>query len=313
MNFLKKASPFWVVPLLTLLIFSSCKKFSGDVTVPSFLHVDNIIVTPQAENAPSTEAGFYTSLVDAVQIICLFDGDMAETNLGTFQLPCTVPVLRSGKPKYVTIIPCVKQNGISGTRIEYPYYQYIQLTDVTLTTGDTTFLGTYDTATDRWNLETHYYTLQRMDILCDDYFEPTTFSTHFDSTLTWVRNDPQNACSGQGYGLVHVTDSMQTLTFSIPQEFNPDPKKYLYLEMDYWTDVELQVNMAGFITTSQQASTFSVIMLYANTHWQKIYINLGKTWSQFNYNVPIAIALQAVNTKGVTGDVRIDNFKIVAI
>lgn len=298
--------------LFILLTVSGCKKFSGDVTVPAFLHLDGIDIIPQTENAPSSESGFYTSDVDAVQLICYFKGDTAETTIGTFQLPCTVPLLRHGTMDYLTIIPAVKQNGISATRIEYPYYKHIRLEKVTVAADSITHLGTQD-ASGQWRLQTHYYEKPSLAVLVEDYFEPTSFSTNFDSTVVWVKDDAANACSGQGYGRVHVTPTDQLVTFYIPQNFTVSETKYLYLEMDYWTDVDMQICLTGFQTAGSSASTMSVMMLYANRKWQKIYINLGKTWSQFNYNNPIALSFQAVNTGGIEGDVRIDNVKLITI
>ena len=298
---------------LILLTANSCKKFSGDITVPAFLHLDGIVITPQAVNAPSSEAGFYTSEVDAVQLICYFEGDTAETTIGTFQLPCTVPLLRHGTMKYLTVVPSVKQNGISATRIEYPYFKHIRLENVTVAADSITHLGTQDATTGQWRLTTHYYEKPSLAVLVEDYFEPTSFSTNFDTTVVWVKDDAANACTGQGYGRVHVTPEDKIVTFYIPQNFTVSETKYLYLEMDYRTNVDMQICLTGYQSAGSSASTMSVMMLYANTHWQKIYINLGKAWSQFNYNNPIALSFQAVNTGAIEGDVRIDNVKLITI
>lgn len=313
MIFLNKKTTSTVLALLTLLTFSSCNKFEGAVTVPAFLHLDAIDIVPQSQNAPSVEEGFYSSMVDCVQLVCYFEGDEAETNLGTFQLPCTVPVLRHGEMEYLTVVPCVKQNGIASTRIEYPYFQRQHIEGLRLAPDSVTNIGTLDTATGRYILKSYYHTLDRLGIVTEDYFEPTSFATHFDSTLIWVKDDPAHACTGQGYGKVHVTSDQTTLRFYIPEEYTLDNTKYLYLEMDYWADMLFEVYLTGFETSSSNASTMSVMKIYPNSHWQKIYINLGKAWSQFNYNNPIAVSFAALNTEGIEGDVRIDNIKIVTI
>lgn len=313
MIFLNKKTIPMALALLTLLTISSCKKFTGDVTEPAWLHIDGVDVVPQSENAPSAEPGFYSSLVDAMQLVAYFEGDDAETNLGTYQLPCTLPVLRHGTIKYLNIIPCVKQNGVASTRIEYPYLQSQRIEGLRLTRDSVTHIGTLDTSTGRYIVHTHYNTFPRLAVLVEDYFEPTSFATHFDSTLTWVKDDPQGACTGQGYGSVHVTSDQSTVYFYIPEEFTVDKTKYLYLEMDYRADMLFEVYLTGFVTTSSNASTMSVMRLYANQNWQKIYINLGKAWSQFNYNNPISVSFAALNTEGKEGDIRIDNIKIITI
>lgn len=313
MIFLNRRTTTLALALLTMLTISSCKKFSGDVTVPAWLHIDGIDIVPQSENAPSVEEGFYSSLVDAVQLVAYFEGDESETNLGTFQMPCTIPVLRYGTMKYLQVVPCVKQNGVASTRIEYPYFQRQKIEGLRLSADSITHIGELDANTGRYILNTHYYSLPRLAILAEDYFEPTSFSTHFDSTLTWVKDDPEGACTGQGYGKVHVDKSQKTVRFYIPEEFRVDKTKYLYLEMDYKADILFEVNLTGFVNASSNATTMSVMKIYANNHWQKIYINLGKAWSQFNYNNPISVSFAALNTEGIDGDILFDNIKIVTI
>ena len=257
---------------------------------------------------------FYTSIVDAVQLVCWFEGDESETNLGVYQMPFTIPVLRHGTAKYIRVVPVVKQNGIAGSRIAYPYYQVIQLDNVKLAPDSVTRLGRFDSVANQWYLQANYYSRDLIDILSEDYFEPTSFSINFDSTVTWVRNDPDNACSGQGYGLIEVPDSATVANFSITTPYSPANTKILYLEMDYKTDLDLYINMLGFtLSTSGTATSNSVMTLYPNSQWQKIYINLGRTWRQFNYNTPITLFFQVANPDHKGGRVMLDNVKVITI
>ena len=315
MIFLKNSLRTLAVATLILLVFNSCKKFQGDVTVPAFIHIGSIDVVRQAHNAPSNEDGFYTSAIDAVELICYFEGDAAETRLGAFELPCTVPVLRHGKMKYLTINPAVKQGGVSGTRITYPFYQPIQLEDVPLAAEDTTFLGTYDETRGDYTLHTSYYPKgNRLRVLAECFFEPTSFATCFDSNVTWITADPEGACTGQGYGKVHIPDSVQVFTFGFTDstEFDPESSRILYMEMEYKTDFPLYVHMLGFSTTESGTITSkSVMCINPKNRWNKIYINLGRTWSQFSYRTPISVYFQVVNDQGVEGDIFIDNIKVI--
>lgn len=299
---------------VTTLAFSSCKKFQGDVTVPAYIHLDRIDVVPQAQNAPSPEPGFYNSEIDAVQFIAYFEGDAAETNLGSFQLPCTVPVLNQGNMKYLRVYPVVKQNGVSSTRIYYIYYNYIELKNVTVVSDSVTNLGSFDSGKQQWYLQTNYKTRSQMRVLSEDYFEPTSFSSHFDSTVVWVSDDPEGACTGQGYGLVHLPDTVSVQNFYINDEFDI-PNSTVYMEMNYQTDVTLYVNMIGFeLNSDGHATSKGVAALRPTTGkgWRKVYINLTRTWSQFNYNQPFTVYFQAANTEGIDANVKIDNVKILS-
>lgn len=292
-----------IVLSLIVLTISSCKKFQGDITVPSFIHIDAINVVPQSTNAPSSEPGFYTSLIDGVFVEMYFEGDASVTQLGTFTLPCTIPVLAGKDPKYVTIYPFVKQNGMASTRIPYPFYQKISLTDVHLSPDSITDLGT---------LNTNYYTRDEMTVLTEDYFEPTAFSTHFDSIVTWVANDPENACTGLGYGLVHLTDTQEVVTFTIRDLIVSNT--YLYLEMEYQTDVELYISLFGYLNSTESSySALPVMCLLPNDHWQKVYVNLGRTESNFVYHSPLQVFFQANNPDKKEANIKLDNVKLLTL
>ena len=278
--------------LLTVSALCSCNKFKGGVEIPAYLHLDRIDIVPQAQNAPSVEPGFYTSIVDAVQLVCWFEGDESETNLGVYQMPFTIPVLRHGTAKYIRVVPVVKQNGIAGSRIAYPYYQVIQLDNVALAPDSVTRLGRFDSVANQWYLQANYYSRDLIDILSEDYFEPTSFSINFDS----------------------MPDSATVANFSITTPYSPANTKILYLEMDYKTDLDLYINMLGFtLSTSGTATSNSVMTLYPNSQWQKIYINLGRTWRQFNYNTPITLFFQVANPDHKGGRVMLDNVKVITI
>jgi hypothetical protein len=312
MIFLKKTIQTILATLLTTLLFSACEKFKGNVEVPAYLHVDRIEVGPQTQLAPSPETGFYTSVIDAAQLICYFEGDASETDLGVYQLPITAPVLYHGTIKYVKVVPVVKQNGMASTRIAYPFYQTLRFDNVKTVADSVTNLGKYNAEKNEWILTAHYYPLSQMNVLVEDYFEPTNFSTNFDSCLTWVRDSATAACTGKGFGMVTVPDSVTIQTFSITTNLFPKTGQYLYLEMDYQTDLDLYINLLGFrVSSDGSASSVSVMCLVPNTDWQKIYINLGRAWGQFNYNTPITIFFQAANSRKTGGTIRIDNVKVL--
>ncbi len=298
---------------LTLLTLSACKSFDGDTTVPAYIHLDHIDIVPQAQNAPSVEPGFYTSVVDAVQLIGYFEGDKEETDFGSFQLPFTTPVLRHGTLKYLRVYPVIKQSGQAAFRVYYTFYQPTTLYNITLSPDSVTNLGTLNPDSQKWTLNANYQTRDIMDVLSEDYFEPTTFSTNFDTVLTWVKNDPENACTGQGYAMLHVADSESTKTFTCTKELSPETRNTFYLEIDYKSDLELWVQLLGFEYLGTTAVVKSVMTLYPTDEWHKVYINLGKTWSWFNYNVPLTLFFQASNPQGVGGNVYIDNVKVISM
>ncbi|MBR1793424.1 MAG: hypothetical protein IJ764_07295 [Bacteroidales bacterium] len=285
--------------------------------VPAYLHIDSLSVNQPAANAPSTDAGWYTSDIDAVQLIAYFDGEKAETIFGTFELPCRVPILYEGTAQYVRVIPVVRQNGIAQTRIEYPYFCDTILKDITFTANKTTHIGQLDTATGRYWLPIYYKPISLMDVLVYDAFEPLATSIVFDTTtkgVAWIQNDREHAQTGSGYLKVTTDSNATSVEFPITTDMViNDPTKILYLEMDYHTDVHLRIGISSPYTSGGQRYTNWAITLYPRKTYGKIYINLGKLWSQFNYYPNFSVIFSTLNTTGLGGDTYIDNLKIFTI
>ena len=301
--------------ILLLIGFQGCKKFEGDTTVPCYLRIDSLSVEKQAVNAPSPEAGWYTHDIDGVQLIAHFEGSDKETNLGAFQLPCLVPVLQEGKADYVRVVPIIKQNGIAQTRIEYPYFKDTIVRNLTLRSLDTVGIGTYDAANDRYYMTVNYKGTDVIGELLFEPFEPLATTIAFDTAIKgveWIDNDMENARTGSGYMLITTDADENRVTFPISSECHvADPSKLLYLEMDYRTDVYLQVGIYSRSLDGGSFSTQWAIMLYPREDWGKIYINLGRLWGQFNHYKDFQIVFATLNPDGTGGKTYIDNVKVI--
>lgn len=289
---------------------TGCERYEGFVHEPAFLHLDSMAVVNDPIHSISNQDGFFTSEIDAVQIEVWFDGDARTTQLGSYALPCTVPILDNRPIKKVQVYPFVKQNGIVSTHIYYPYYTYGMSENLPLKTDSITNLGTKDPATGRWYYNVHYR--NDIQVLKQEYFESQQYSIVFDSVVTWLKNTDR-ACTGNGCGLVHVNSTTEDTTFTIEGTMTLNQADaYLYLEMDYKTDVRLNVGMISSRTIGTNKEMKGVETLYPTENWQKIYINLGKTWKYFNYNPEFQLVFTAMNGEQIEGDVLLDNVKIVA-
>ena len=310
-----------VAVMLCVLVLVACKKDEHKVSEPAYLHLDRMDVVGRQDNTAIVNEGFYTSNIDAVQLIAYWEGDAAETELGTFQLPCTVPVLSCDTITRLNIVPIVKQNGISATRIEYPYYEYITLENVPLKTDSITNLGEKD-STGLYALHTTYrpWTTNLsstsdtlVKVLAEEYFEAIQFSISFSDKVDRLTNSDL-VRSGTGSGVVNVPDTVSMLEFEIEDEIIcNDPTAYLYLEMDYKTDVMMSVGMRSSYRSGGTEDTQSAITLYASPEWKKIYINLGRLWAQFNHNANFHVVFAALNSEKTGGKIYLDNVKLLQL
>ncbi|MBP5190619.1 MAG: hypothetical protein J6031_06860 [Bacteroidales bacterium] len=289
---------------------ASCDRFDGDTMVPSYIKIDAINVVDNPSDSWSQETGFFSSDIDAVNIVIWKKGDTAETTIGTFQLPCKVPVLRSGLIDYVLITPAVKQDGISGKRISYPFYQVIRLDSVTLVADSVIDFGT---------LQTKYISKTQMKVLWKEMFEPGPGELTLDSTvLRCYSLDTVRASYGDyGCGVVRVPAGTTSVAFATDTTYTiNDPQATLYLEMDYWSDFDFSIELKNPSYQQGPVNLVSHMVIFGKPEkgWQKIYINIGSTWSQhFNHYPDIRPHFTILNNEGRPGNLFIDNIKLIVM
>lgn len=284
-----------------VLICLSCNKFEGDQTVPAFISVDGIDVANNPNNSLSNYSGCFTSNIDAVQITV---GNSQENHvLGVFTLPCRVPVLRSGQYN-IKLKPVIKYNGIAATRNSYPFYRDIEIKDQTLEPDKCLELGN----------RTTYYESNYLFKVWEEYFEPEIPTLSLPDTIVHRVSATDTVRSDRGCGAIYLAPDQSAATFISNKEFTVSNNGTLFLELDYWTNVPLSVGLCSRTSLNSKYETYYAIQLFPNFDkgWNKIYIQLGKLWSQYNYYKSFHIAFQALNSDGIEGKVYIDNIKLTA-
>ncbi|MBP5326418.1 MAG: hypothetical protein J6Y98_00725 [Bacteroidales bacterium] len=284
-----------------------CDKFEGDVSAPSYLKIDSIIVLDNPSDSWSQESGFFTCDIDAVNVTIWVDGDTAETNLGMYDLPITIPVLRSGDITKVQIAPVVRQDGIAGKRIFYPYYNQITLNNVRLQTDSVTDLGT---------LQTTYISRNTMRVLWREFFEPGPGSVSLDTVVSRCFAS-DTVRSGYGCGVIRVPQGVKEVNFWSDTTFTiNDPQAILYLEMDFWSDVDFSVGLNNPMYSGGLNQIRSHMTIYGKPErrWRKIYINIGALWSKtYNHYPTIRPYFTILNNSGKPGNLFLDNIKLITM
>ena len=288
----------------------SCDRFEGDTTVPAYLKIDAVTVVDNSSDSWSQEHGFFSSNIDAVNVILWKRGDTAETNLGTFQLPCRIPVLRQGMVDYVRVVPVVKQDGIAGKRISYPYYETLKFDSVVFNADSVVDFGT---------LQTKYISKSIMKVLWKEMFEPGPGDITLDSTVTrcYSLDTVRPYYGDYGCGVVRVPEGVTSLSFATDTTYTvDDPLSTLYLEMDYWSDIDFSVELRNPSYQQGPVNLISHMTIYGKPEkgWQKIYINIGSTWSQsFNHYPYIRPHFTILNNSGRAGNLFLDNIKLIVM
>lgn len=191
-----------------------------------------------------------------------------EKMVGVFELPATFPVLATGNHK-VRVAAGIKQNGISATRVAYPFFT------------DTTFsVNLSPNQTTELKPLARYAGISRFKWLED--FESNDFTlersgqSQVDPQLS---NLPTEPSEGLYCGKILLPPGTMRFECVSKQSYDlPKGGAYVYLELDYRINHPMVVGVYAFSGTS--SAQFPVITLNptvdanGNLIWKKTYIYL---------------------------------------
>jgi hypothetical protein len=275
--------------ILMVVMFISCHKAEK---IPSYIHIDKIDVTTIYADQGSNSS----KIVDAWIYV---DGASA----GTYELPCTIPVLFAGTHT-VTIAPGVKENGISDTRTPYVFYNNYQET-VTLTSGQITTIA----PTTAYSQSADFSWLEDFDgsghSICNSHEVP--------DTVMKISSTPGDAFELPGSGVV-VLDAAQTSYFGIScNKFElPQDGAAVFLELNYKCNTDFNVGVVGYDASGIAQTQNVSLTLRPSAEWNKVYINMTSQVSGASSSVKFGIYFSMLKNPGFsTSYFYLDNVKLI--
>ncbi|NLF43962.1 MAG: hypothetical protein GX587_14815 [Bacteroidales bacterium] len=272
-------------------LFSSCESMYPEEIIPSYLHIDTIIL----EENPFLALGegvLNHKITDAWVFV---DGKL----IGTYEMPFTVPVIAQGL-KPVIILPGIKMNGIAGTRIYYPFYLKYE-TEVNFQAEQIHSISPV----------THYI---------DDSVFPymnnfETGATGFDVTInsdTIMEVTDVDVCNGAYSGMVRLEGDRKMFEVQSSDFFElPAHSNEVFLEMEYKNETEIVVGLTAYMS-DQTTSSVSIFAINPSSEWNKIYVNLTPTLSYLGDAMKFKLYFGGILGEGQESAVNyFDNIKIV--
>jgi len=241
-----------------ILLQSACKDKDLDLT-PSYIEIEHIQV-----NTTSAQGTDSQRITDAWVYL---NNDIQ----GTYQLPARFPVLAEGL-RSVTIRPGIMSNGISATRIFYPFLEAI--------TFDIDFKRD---STYTFNLTANYHPQVVFKWL--ENFEDGGISLQrtIKSDADIVKTSAIGEVFEGNYSAKAVLDSNRYLfecytidAFQLPKGGAP-----VFLEMNYKNNAKVHIGIYAY--TQGEIIQRSVLVLNESDVWKKIYVNLTNAVSE-NFN-----------------------------
>jgi len=222
---------------------------------PAYLYIPSFTFQANATQGTSSEG---------ITEVWVYSNDQS---LGVFDLPAQVPILDQGSTE-IRIFAGIKSNGISNSRIRYPFYAPFD-TSLTISAFQ------IDTIIPEFS----YY---NQVVTSEKGFESGNFLSQTganNGTFSTTNNDLQ-VFEGTRSGWGHLDAGASLLYFKDDDNLNYTSGNNVFLEMNYSSNNTFSV---GFITTTGGITAKNMALIINPTAsgdglfpvWKKIYIDFG--------------------------------------
>lgn len=290
-----KQRPF-VFIILFAYILTGCKKFEK-APIPSYIYVKKPFKLSTASNNSQGEGS--EKIVDVWV-------DVDGISIGSYGLPCQIPILKSGNVK-IALKPGIINSGQDEQRLVYPFY-----------TTDTITLNLTEE-----NVDTLEGSVSYVDGLKFPFIEDFSFVSNKlsivgkkDKDSILVMNDNNGWKQKNNYGKLQFSDSTTDfieLRMNTPDAHGfdlPASRSRVYFEFDYKSNVEFAIGMVTYMAGTGE-NGYPILQVSPKDTWNKIYLDLTNEFIKLTADTKFKLSI-GVNKKsdGLT-DFNIDNLKLI--
>lgn len=252
--------------LFLILLVSSCTKDKFKATVPSYLKIESISLETESYEGSSSEK--------ITEAWVSMDGNF----LGAFELPCTVPILAEGEHEFV-VYAGVKANGISATRIKYPFYENCDL----YLKGSDGYVETASSKVELFKDSTVVvkgftaYTDDTEFLFIEDFEDAGSILEASDLSDTTLIKTFEDSLVFEGYGSAAAfIDETNDMFEFISSEFRPISNIYnpTMLELNYRCDHSFKVGVAVKSGEDGVIDRYESLHISPSAEWNKIYVHM---------------------------------------
>lgn len=296
----KKYSPSFIFFLLfQAVVFTSCQELTPPLVIPCYGHVDSI--SYHFDSLGFRENSSYANITDAWVYL-------DNNPVGTFQMPCTFPMIASNGVHTITIYPGIIEDGIADMRTKYPYYTYYTV-NVTLTQNQIV----------KFSPSVTYTSFAKF--VWTENFETgiSISSTNVASDTSMFRNNSPSAFQGNWEGAVILDSTNPTNYKTYYTGYGPtdslikNGSTQVYLEINYKSNTLFSVGLYETAGGDPYIPVAAIVyVLPSNGIWKKMYISLEETIADNPNGEPFTIYFQMQRPAGDTlSYLYLDNIKLV--
>ncbi len=221
--------------------------------------------------------------------------------LGIFQIPSSIPILKSG-PTTISLQAVVQEDGVVSNLLPYPFYN-IYKTTVNLKPGvlDTIKpVFTYNTAITNFALPGGNF----------EGINPLK-ATGENTANIFVTTNKDSVFKGYKTYEVDFSPDHEIFYVTNSDALTPPTSYVVWLELNYKTDVPMDI---GIISVPPQASGQNSVEEFVSgvnptNTWKKVYVNLSSALTYYSQNPHFQVYLKA--SASGNAHILIDNLKVL--
>lgn len=273
--------------ILTCIGYNSCELINPEEKIPSYIRIQNQTLETDLISQGSSSH----KITDAWVTI-------NTSYLGTFEVPSTIPVLLTGK-QHLILRAGIKENGISATRVAYPFYQPFE-TDILLSVKE------LDTIQPKYvyNPLTQF---KWMDD-CNDVFSMDKSSRNT-ATIS-ITSNVQDIYEGKG-SMEILLDSAHNFFEILTKDYYDLPRdKPIWLELNFKTDIPVGIGLINASATN--FDQYSKVFLNTSNSWNKVYLNFTPNITSQPTGTYFKVFIGTILPEGTTSaHIYLDNIKLL--
>jgi hypothetical protein len=265
--------------------FFSCDLINPAEAIPTYIQVDTFSFSALPGQGTSS-----TKITD----VWVFD---ENSIIGAYEIPKTFPVIDAG-PTQMIFSAGIWDNGISETRVEYPFYFPDTIT-LNLQPGNALTFTPHFT----YRPSTKFYFIED--------FEAGNLFTKFSGDTNMIRiTDAANVFEGGGCGAIYLDSDHQFYEGKTSGSYILPKEQPVYLELNYKCDQAFEVGLYGTVLAT--SVFYYHWKVNPKDYWNKIYLNMGNDVSSIgadSYQILIRAIFDSTRT---SSHIYLDNIKLVS-
>ena len=265
-----------------LLILCGCEIINTDESIASIIEIEAISVDGD-HTKNITDAWVYVN----------------NEFQGVYPLPTSFPTLNTGN-QTILIEAGIKKNGISSSRVSYPYLSSYTI-DAELNPNETTTINpTVSYSVNSFPYVEDFEGIGTVLEVITDSLNHSLEPIYDNSNPAFGNKHIKSVISGEANEIFECT----TADINLPTD------KQVYLELDYKCNSTLVVGIYANMTS--QVNKSAVIYLNEKEDWNKIYLSLSEIISSYSNAQSFKLFFgMSRDTSQVQNEMYLDNIRIV--